>query len=111
MRKQKYRVWCSLEDQMGPEMTLTELIANGPFLHDAEIDIPLQYTGLKDKNGRDIHEGDIIEWLDRTGEVYFKNGEFSVKWGKGGDAFNERLSVHSTHQVIGNIYENPELLK
>lgn len=80
----------------------------------------MQYTGLKDKNGKEIYEGDIIKY-----EVPCESGSFIdyilVKWGKVEFSFLKKTSnnkfYRTTYQglykygeVIGNIYENPELL-
>jgi uncharacterized phage protein (TIGR01671 family) len=89
--------------------------------NDVEI---LQYSGIKDKNGKKIYEGDIIEkYISTDGlkpkkkkiklKIYFEHGEFkakritkvpkSYKWYNRG--------VFYDCKIIGNIYENPELLK
>lgn len=73
--------------------------------------ILMQYTGLKDKNGKDIYEGDIVEDVSKglIGEVSFYEGSF-VR----GDALcvNSLINDNAPKflQVLGNIYENPELL-
>ncbi len=56
----------------------------------------MQFTGLLDKNGKEIYEGDL---LDTYGEVKFENGEFVAK-GVG------LRTINKTREVTGNIYEN-----
>jgi len=101
-----------------------------------------QYTGLKDKNGREIYEGDIVRykpgWNELIGVVCFghysqdgSGGEYSPRscvgfyverkviipdeWDNG-EVYpreeEEQMSIaEQEYEIIGNIYENPELLK
>ncbi len=85
--------------------------------------ILMQYTGLKDKNGKEIYEGDIVGFARNkfAGEILplnpFKG--FYIKWKKGcarirytEDGTEPIWGNHTISlEIIGNIYENPELLK
>ena len=79
--------------------------------------ILMQYTGLKDKNGKEAYFGDLIKlWEDRK-VVY------EIRWGsimgriflhhldKNGDSGYQYGSDIQEGKIVGNIYENPELLK
>lgn len=70
-----------------------------------------QFTGLKDKYGNEIYEGDICESIGYRFKVGFKNGAFSAEYSeKSEDCFYLGNADESRFEIIGNIYENPELL-
>ena len=123
MREIKFRAWSKLTKKMTnrsyswwwlDDIFEEEAFSHPPSPSHGEEDIVLmQYTGLKDKNGKEIYEGDIIE--DR-----FRR-KFIVKWDinfacwvfgdiKLSDFGNPGFWVGHEIKVIGNIYENPELL-
>ena len=75
-----------------------------------------QYTGLKDMNGKEIYEGDVIA-LDGGGELYnfsveFEDGCFGIRT-NGKDFAELKYYIDMSFveaEIIGNIYENPELM-
>lgn len=77
----------------------------------------LQFTGLKDKNGKEIYEGDVVKgyWWQKgkshrhIGKVTYGMAAFKVVGVKQYFGMNDELNP--VYEVIGNIYENPKLLE
>lgn len=73
-------------------------------------DILMQYTGLKDREGNEIYEGDIVKLDDIICPITWSDGGFQMitneQQGKSA-AIQDRLKYF---EIVGNIYENPELL-
>lgn len=72
-----------------------------------------QYTGLKDKNEKEIYERDIISYFgDDIGLVYYDEGKaaFYIEWFKQGK-YTDMECIIKYAEVIGNKWENPELLE
>jgi hypothetical protein len=72
----------------------------------------MQYTGLNDKNGVEIYEGDLlIDPQGNVGRVFYsdKSASYLINW-KRKDGTWDTDSCFGYGKVIGNIYENPELL-
>lgn len=79
-----------------------------------------QFCGLKDKNGKEIYEGDILSQLigdkEVKGAMFFNENtaQFGIEAQLALDAsdhFEVRESQYGRPEIIGNIYENPELIK
>ena len=79
-----------------------------------------QFTGLTDKNGKKIFEGDILSTENGTfsntgmGHILLYKGMWTSFYGQdaiGRDCFDELHTVCGSREVIGNIHDNPELLE
>ena len=125
MREIKFRAWSSTMKKMLNWDAVSGMSAWLLFT-ETKANIPMQYTGLIDKNGVEIYEGDIITIIDKVSEYNEKIsrekfGYFVVHWSEqlagwypeslnGYEPDESWWSVWDT-EVIGNIYENPELLE
>ena len=125
MREIKFRAWLKEERKMVNVETLFIGInrlcfgnskTEDLFFRDFEEVELMQYTGLKDKNGKEICENDLISCKKyKNIVVFFENGCFEVKYSKN-DTTNiicalDTLLEKYMCQVSGNIYENSELLE
>ena len=116
-REIKFRAWDSDLKKMFIHFSVRStdgliITPNGAVFYDGSI-ILMQYTGLKDKNGKEIYENDIVTFAGIK-------EKFQIVWDEGGfilrllwfNLFFEGIKGMSYYgEVIGNIYENPELLK
>lgn len=105
MRQIKFRAWVPSARQVLEIGTLKE-IAILLQIHEDYLDhediVVMQFTGLLDKNGKEIYEGDIISIGRNKGDVFWD--ETSGAWRQ--RLNNHFLSVAVNCEVVGNIYEN-----
>jgi uncharacterized phage protein (TIGR01671 family) len=110
----KFRAW----DKKNKIMTYSEvnqinfngqiLLNDGKFHDIKNTDyVLMQSTGLKDRNGKEIFKNDILKQVKKNGECFAK--KYLVSWDKDNAKFTN-LEYIDKKIVIGNIFENPELL-
>lgn len=112
MREIKFRVWTGEKmldwDYLYYQNSLLFLKGYGGV-------IPMQYTGITDKNGKEIYEGDVYKSRLNTKFPYTKQ---IVRWDTLNQAWLPKIeyskgTMGNSHlgEIVGNIYENPELFK
>lgn len=138
MREIKFRAWVETDDSEAEMMYFDKFeFDNGLWFssnkHVDKYHAIMQYTGLKDKNGKEIYEGDILRgskypFISEGKENYYALIQWSednagfysypiicsdrVRGGACEDhVFEDGQNSAKTFEIIGNIYENPELIK
>lgn len=116
MREFKFRAWDKVDNKMYYDAEKTyDFIGNDIMeesfgsLLDSDNFIVMQYTGLIDKNRKEIYEGDLVKTTEYIGIVEYYKGMYCINVD---DSF--KLPMYDTNEfmeVIGNIYETPDLLK
>ena len=122
----KFRTWDKTSKILS-HFSLTEIMKDsvetlptGLFAMPIEDQIIMQWIGRKDKNGELVYEGDVLEYIQveqkEHYEVVFRNGCYGIINIVGGNLSNFLtlgefiLEMKNDLEIIGNIYENPELL-
>jgi len=123
MREIKFRAWCDMDDgvmlQPGDNYGTKTDLDCVQYLNQGQNIILMQFTGLTDKNGVDIYEGDIVEnKLGRVCKIFWfqASGCWDSAYLYDKDVFDDAFRGYHVNQwehcieVIGNIYQNEELL-
>ena len=109
MREIKFRAWDGKD--MSSSFTIQNAVEDEAYRSDDPLF--LQFTGLKDKNGVEIYEGDVLRvYSNGIFQVYWDNvsARFLTQYIGNGTVTQKSMGYSAAHgTVIGNIYENKEL--
>jgi uncharacterized phage protein (TIGR01671 family) len=122
-REIKFRVWHKISKEWEGYIGLNQIIPHTSLEYTEDDLVFQQYTGLKDKKKNDIYEGDIVE--GETEDTFFNHLVVEYKSDYGGYAFvyyldglnNNKIKFEywfkqlKKLKIVGNIFQNPELLK
>lgn len=110
MRTIKFRAWDKKSEKMIDYLSFGnkgQTLLNLGLYEERDL-VPMQFTGLLDKNGKEIYEGDVVK---RNFQDYLRGRNRLVEWTNSGGRNGWNIGQGKYWEVIGNIYENPELLK